>query len=79
MENIEMENKGIAKIETIAITVNIKREIIKIIDFLEELERICPDDVFDLIKSIVNDLDRLLVYMYPDPEDLKDMDNEEQE
>ncbi len=79
MENIETENKGIAKIETIAITVNIKREIIKIIDFLEELEHICPDDVFDLIKSIVNDLDRLLVYMYPDPEDLKDMDNEEQE
>lgn len=79
MENIETENKGIAKIETISITVNIKREIVEIIDFLEELERICPDDVFYLIKSIVNDLDRLLVYMYPDPEDLKDMDNEEQE
>ena len=79
MENIETENKGSTKIETISITVNIKREIIEIIDFLEELERICPDDVFYLIKSIVNDLDRLLVYMYPDPEDLEDTDNEEQE
>lgn len=79
MENIETENKGTEKIETISITVNIEREIIKIIDFIEKLERICPDDVFDLIKSIVEDLYRLLTYMYPDPEDLKNTDDEEQE
>ena len=56
-----------------------KQELIRIIDFLEDLERTCDDDVFDLIKSIVNDLEILFVSMYPDPEDLKDMDNEEQE
>ena len=43
-----------------------KQELIRIIDFLEDLERTCEDDVFDLIKSIVNDLDKLLVFMYPD-------------
>ena len=56
-----------------------KQELIRIIDFLEDLERTCDDDVFDLIKSIVNDLEILFVSMYPDLEDLKDMDNEEQE
>jgi hypothetical protein len=56
-----------------------KQELIRIIDFLENLQRTCDDDVFDLIKSIVNDLDKLFVFTYPDTEDLKDMDNEEQE
>ena len=46
-----------------------KQELIRIIDFLENLQRTCDDDVFDLIKSVVNDLDKLFVFMYPDSEE----------
>lgn len=49
-----------------------KQELIRIIDYLEDMERTCDDDDFDLLKSIVNDLDKLLVAMYPDPEDNKE-------
>ena len=45
-----------------------KEELIRIIDFLENLQRTCDDDVFYLIKSIVNDLEILFVSMYPDEE-----------
>ena len=44
-----------------------KQELIRISDFLEDLQYDCDDDLFDLIKSIVNDLDRFIVFMYPDP------------
>jgi hypothetical protein len=46
-----------------------KEELIRIIDFLENLQRTCDDDDFDLIKSIVNDLEILFVSMYPDSEE----------
>ena len=46
-----------------------KQELIRISDFLEDLQYDCEDDLFDLVKSIVDDLDKLIVFMYPDPED----------
>ena len=51
-----------------------EQELIRIIDYLEDMERTCDDDDFDLIKSIVEDLWRLFTLMYPDPEDQKEQE-----
>ena len=49
-----------------------EQELIRIINYIEDMERTCDDENFDLIKSIVEDLWTLFTLMYPDPEDQKE-------